>query len=182
MAGETTVTIVGNLTADPELRYTQSGLAVVNFTVASTPKVWDRQRNEFVDGDALFMRCSAWREFAENIAASVHKGTRVVVVGRLVQRQYETREGEKRTTFEVQADEVAPSLRWASATVARNDRNGGAQRPAGGGQRDVWGSVEATAGGVASAPQAAPADSWPAAQPGSGGGFENAAYTDDTPF
>ena len=115
MSGETIITVVGNLTGDPELRFTPSGAAVVNFTVASTPRTFDRQANEWKDGDTLFLRCSLWREAAENVAESLIKGTRVIVTGRLVQRSYETREGDKRTVVELQVDEVGPSLRYASA-------------------------------------------------------------------
>ena len=125
MAGETVITVIANLTADPELRFTPSGAAVANFTVASTPRTFDRQSNEWKDGDTLFMRCSVWREAAENVAESLTKGTRVIVTGRLVQRSYETREGEKRTVVELQVDEVAPSLRYATAKVARSQRSGG---------------------------------------------------------
>jgi single-strand DNA-binding protein len=116
---------VGNLTADPELRFTPNGAAVANFTVASTPRTFDRQTNEWKDGDTLFMRCSIWREAAENVAESLTKGSRVIVQGRLVQRSYETREGEKRTVVELQADEVGPSLRYASAKLTRTQRGGG---------------------------------------------------------
>jgi single-strand DNA-binding protein len=125
MAGDTTITVIGNLTADPELRFTPSGAAVANFTVASTPRTFDRQSNEWKDGDTLFLRCSIWREAAENVAESLTKGTRVIVSGRLVQRSYETREGEKRTVYELQVDEVGPSLRYASAKVTRTQRSGG---------------------------------------------------------
>lgn len=124
MAGETVLTVIGNLTGDPELRFTPSGQAVANFTVASTPRTFDRQANEFKDGDTLFMRCSIWREAAENVAESLTKGARVIVTGRLVQRSYETREGEKRTVVELQVDEVGPSLRYASAKVTRTQRTG----------------------------------------------------------
>lgn len=119
MAAETIVTIVGNLTADPELRFTPSGAAVASFTVASTPRTFDKQSNEWKDGETLFMRCSIWREAAENVAESLTKGTRVIVQGRLVQRSFETREGEKRTVVELQVDEVGPSLRYATAKVER---------------------------------------------------------------
>jgi single-strand DNA-binding protein len=132
MAGDTVITVVGNLTADPELRFTPSGAAVANFTVASTPRQFDRQSNEWKDGDTLFMRCSVWREAAENVAESLTKGTRVIVQGRLVQRSYETREGEKRTVVELQVDEVAPSLRYATAKVTRSQRGGGGQGGGGG--------------------------------------------------
>jgi len=124
MAGETIITVVGNLTADPELRFTPSGAAVANFTVASTPRTFDRQKNKFVDGDTLFMRCSIWREAAENVAESLTKGTRVIAQGRLVQRSYDTREGEKRTVVELQVEEIGPSLRYASAKVTRAQRGG----------------------------------------------------------
>ncbi|GJF06716.1 single-stranded DNA-binding protein [Pseudonocardia sp. D17] len=125
MAGETLVTIVGNLTADPELRFTPSGAAVANFTVASTPRQYDRQSGEWRDLDALFMRCNIWRQAAENVAESCKRGMRVVVTGRLRQRSFETREGEKRTVVELEADEVAVSLRYATATVEKTTRGGG---------------------------------------------------------
>lgn len=124
MAGETVITIVGNLTADPEMRYTQSGAAVTSFTVANTPRTFNRQANEWQDGETLFMRCSAWRDMAENIAESLTKGTRVMVQGRLTQRSYETREGERRTLVELQVDEIGPSLRYATAKVNRVPRGG----------------------------------------------------------
>lgn len=127
MAGDTVITVVGNLTADPELRYTQSGLAVVNFTIASTPRVFDRQSNEWKDGEALFLRASCWREFAEHVSRSFSKGMRVIAQGRLKQRSYETREGEKRTTFELEVDEVGPSLRYATAQVTKATGGGGGQ-------------------------------------------------------
>src|SRR5690625_2673914 len=125
MSKDTTLTIVGNLTADPELRFTPSGTAVASFTVASTPRRYDRQAGEFRDGDTLFMRCAAWRETAENVAESLEKGMRVIVTGRLVQRSFETREGEKRTVVELQVDEVGPSLARATARVTRTPRGGG---------------------------------------------------------
>ncbi|MBN3585330.1 single-stranded DNA-binding protein, partial [Algoriphagus aestuarii] len=119
---ETVITVVGNLTADPELRFTPSGAAVASFTVASTPRTFDRQANEWKDGETLFLRCSVWREAAENVAESLAKGMRVIVQGRLVQRSFETREGEKRTVVEMQVDEVGPSLRYATAKVTRTQR------------------------------------------------------------
>jgi single-strand DNA-binding protein len=122
MAGETIITVVGNLTADPELRFTPSGAAVASFTVASTPRTFDRQTNEWKDGEALFLRCSIWRQAAENVAESLTRGMRVVVQGRLQQRSYETREGEKRTVIEMQVDEIGPSLRYATAKVNRTSR------------------------------------------------------------
>ena len=120
MAGETVVTVIGNLTADPELRWTQSGAAVADFTVASTPRTYDRNAGEWRDGDTLFMRCSVWRETAENVAESLRKGMRVIVQGRLTQRSYDTQQGERRTVVELQVDEVGPSLRRARAQVTRN--------------------------------------------------------------
>jgi single-strand DNA-binding protein len=125
MAGDTVITIIGNLTADPELRFTPSGAAVANFTVASTPRAFDRQSNEWKDGETLFMRCSIWRDAAENVAESLTRGTRVIVSGRLKSRSYETKEGEKRTVVELEVDEVGPSLRYASAKVTRAQRSGG---------------------------------------------------------
>lgn len=155
MAGETQITVVGNLTGDPELRFIQSGAAVVNFTVASTPRTFDRQANEWKDGETLFMRCSLWREAAENVAESLTKGMRVIVTGRLVSRSWEAN-GEKRTVMEVQVDEVGPSLRYATAKVTRNQRGGGgggfsggggggyAGSPAGGADNDPWASAPAS--------------------------------------
>lgn len=125
MAGETTITIVGNLVDDPELRFTPAGAAVANFRIASTPRTFDKQANEWKDGDALFLGVNVWREQAENVAESLTKGMRVVITGVLKSRQYETREGEKRTVFEVTADEVAPSLKYATAKVTRASRQGG---------------------------------------------------------
>ena len=130
MAGETSITVIGNVTGDPELRFTPSGAAVVNFTVASTPRTFDRQANEWKDGDTLFMRCSLWREPAENVAESITKGIRVIVTGHLQQRSYETREGEKRTVVELAVEEVGPSLRYATAKVTRAQRSGGRPGPA----------------------------------------------------
>ena len=130
MAGETTITLVGNLTADPELRFTPSGAAVANFTVASTPRTFDRQTNEWRDGDAMFLNCAVWRQAAENVAESLQKGMRVIVQGRLRSRSYETREGERRTVFEIDVDEIGPALRYATAKVTRNPSGSGS----GGGQ------------------------------------------------
>ncbi|UGS26357.1 single-stranded DNA-binding protein [Microbacterium resistens] len=146
MAGETIITAVGNLTADPELRYTQSGLPVANFTIASTPRNFDRQTNEWKDGDALFLRCSVWREFAEHVAGSLTKGMRVVAQGRLRQRSYQDREGNNRTAIELEVDEIGPSLRYATAQVTRaasQTARGGSNAPAagnGGGYttNDAW--------------------------------------------
>jgi single-strand DNA-binding protein len=155
VAGDTILTVVGNLTADPELRFTPSGAAVANFTVASTPRIFDRQSNEWKDGDALFMRCSIWREAAENVAESLTRGSRVIVQGRLKQRSYETREGEKRTVVELEVDEIGPSLRYATAKVNKASRSGGggggfgasSRGGSGGGeakQDDPWGSAPAS--------------------------------------
>jgi single-strand DNA-binding protein len=124
-AGDVVVTIVGNLTADPELRFTPSGAAVASFTVASTPRVLDKATNEWKDGEALFMRCSVWRQYAENVAESLTKGARVIVTGRLKQRSFETREGEKRTVVEMEVDDIGPALRYATAKVNRISRGGG---------------------------------------------------------
>jgi single-strand DNA-binding protein len=158
VAGDTTITIVGNLTADPELRFTPSGAAVANFTVASTPRIYDRQSGEWKDGEALFLRCNIWREAAENVAESLTRGSRVIVSGRLKQRSFETREGEKRTVVEVEVDEIGPSLRYATAKVNKVSRSGGggggfgsgggprsapAQASAGSGD-DPWGSAPAS--------------------------------------
>ena len=125
MAGETTITLVGNLTADPELRFTPSGAAVANFTVASTPRTFDRQTNEWKDGDAMFINCAVWRQAAENVAESLQKGMRVIVQGRLKSRSYETREGERRTVFEIDVDEIGPALKYATAKISRNAGGGG---------------------------------------------------------
>ena len=131
MAGDTIITIVGNLTADPEMRFTPSGAAVASFTVASTPRTFDRQAGEWKDGETLFMRCSIWRDAAENVAESLTKGTRVIVQGRLVQRSFTTREGENRTVVEMQVDEIGPSLRYAKAQVTRQSPQQGGQNQGG---------------------------------------------------
>lgn len=130
MAGETVITVIGNLTADPELRFTPSGSAVANFTIASTPKTFDKQTNEFKDGEALFLRASVWREQAENVAETLTKGMRVIAQGRLRSRSYDTKEGERRTVMELEVDEIGPSLRFASAKVVRTQRSGGGNRQA----------------------------------------------------
>ncbi|MCZ4499425.1 MAG: single-strand binding protein [Marmoricola sp.] len=142
MAGETLITVVGNLTGDPELRFTPSGAAVANFTIASTPRNFDRQTNEWKDGDTLFLNCSIWRQAAENVAESLQKGMRVVAQGRLKARSYETREGEKRTVMELDVEEVGPSLKYATAKVARVTRSdgGGGFSGGGGGGNDPWAS------------------------------------------
>ncbi len=132
-AGDTNITMIGNLVDDPELRFTPSGYAVANFTVASTPRNFDKKTNEWKDGDTLFLRCSLWREAAENVAETLSKGTRVILSGRLKQRSYETKEGEKRTVFEVEVDEVGPSLRYATAKVTRTTRQAGGNSGGSGG-------------------------------------------------
>lgn len=155
MAGETIITVVGNLTADPELRFTPSGAAVANFTVASTPRVYDKTAGEWRDGEALFLRCNLWRQPAENVAESLSKGDRVIVQGRLRQRSYESKEGEKRTAIELEVDEIGPSLRYATAKVARASRGSG--------------------GGSAGVPAG---DPWASPAPASGGG----SFSDEPPF
>ena len=156
MAGETVITVIGNLTADPELRFTPSGAAVANFTVASTPRTFDRQSGEWRDGDALFMRCNVWRQAAENVAETLTRGMRVMVSGRLRQRSFETREGEKRTVVELEVDEVGPSLRYATAKVNKVARSGGSGGYGGGGggsapaaHDDPWGSAPPAGSGPA---------------------------------
>ena len=131
MAGETQITVIGNLTADPDLRFTPSGAAVANFTVASTPRSFDKQRNEWVDGEALFLRCAAWKQLGENVAESLTKGMQVIVQGRLKSRSYETKEGEKRTSMELEVDAIGPSLQFATATVNRVGRSGSQPRNSG---------------------------------------------------
>jgi single-strand DNA-binding protein len=142
MAGETVITVVGNLTADPELRYTQNGLPVANFTIASTPRTFDRQANEWKDGEALFLRASVWRDFAEHVAGSLTKGARVIATGRLKQRSYQDREGNNRTSIELEVDEIGPSLRYATAQVTRAASGGGGQRQASA-STDSWATPEA---------------------------------------
>ena len=172
MAGETVITVVGNLVDDPELRFTPSGAAVANFRIASTPRTFDRQTNEWKDGDALFLSCSVWRQAAENVAESLTKGMRVVVQGRLKQRSYEDREGQKRTVVELEVEEVGPSLKYATAKIARVQRNSGGGGGYGGGQGgdDPWasnpgqGGQSAPAGGQGGGQQA------PSGQGGYGGG------------
>jgi len=150
MAGETNMTVVGNLTADPELRFTPSGAAVANFTVASTPRKFNAQTNQWEDMDALFMRCNIWRQAAENVAESLTRGSRVVVTGRLRQRSYDTKEGEKRTVVELEVDEIGPSLKYATAKVNKVSRGGGGGGGGFGGNQggsqapggdDPWGSA-----------------------------------------
>jgi single-strand DNA-binding protein len=172
MANDTIITVVGNLTADPELRYTQSGLAVANFTIASTPRTFDRQSNEWKDGEALFLRASCWREFAEHVASTLTKGSRVIAQGRLKQRSYDDRDGNKRTAIELEVDEIGPSLRYATAQVTRasgGGGQGGGNGGGGGGRQqpqgdEPWGSQGGSSG--------ASGDVWNT--PGN--------YNDETPF
>lgn len=140
MAGETVITVIGNLTADPELRYTQGGLAVANFTIASTPRTFNKDTKEFEDGESLFLRCSLWREAAEHLAASLTKGSRVIASGVLKQRSYETKEGEKRTVIEFDVEEIGPSLRYATAAVTRSQgkSSGAGAPPAQNKAQDTW--------------------------------------------
>jgi single-strand DNA-binding protein len=161
MAGETVITVVGNLVDDPELRFTPSGAAVANFRIASTPRTFDRQANEWKDGEALFLSCSVWRQAAENVAESLQRGMRVIVQGRLKQRSYETREGEKRTVIELEVDEVGPALAFATAKVTRASRQGGGggysgggqqSRPQSGGGNDPWATPAPQQGGGQGAP------------------------------
>ena len=140
MANDTTITVIGNLTADPELRFTQSGVAVANFTIASTPRTFDKQRNEWVDGEALFLRSTIWRDAAENVAESLEKGSRVIAQGRLVQRSFTDREGNNRTSIELDVDEIGPGLRYATAKPQKVDRRqGGGRAPQGTPQGGSWG-------------------------------------------
>jgi single-strand DNA-binding protein len=170
-AGDTTITIIGNLVNDPELRYTPTGQAVATFRVASTPRYMDRNTNEWKDGESLFLSCNVWRQAAENVAESLQRGMRVIVVGRLKQRSYETREGEKRTVYEIEADEVGPSLRNAAAKVNRSNRstggfNGGSSSSSGSGGQGGYGGNAGSRGSD---------DPW-AAEPSDSG------FSDEPPF
>jgi single-strand DNA-binding protein len=186
MAGETVITVVGNLTADPELRYTQNGLAVANFTIASTPRTFDRQANEWKDGDALFLRASVWREFAEHVAGSLTKGSRVIVQGRLRQRSYQDREGQQRTSIELEVDEIGPSLRYATAQVTRAAGGGGGGRGQVGGGGGYNGGGAGNSGGASGGQSDEP---W-SPQGGQQGGNASSdvwstpggSYDDETPF
>ena len=199
MAGDTTLTIIGNLTGDPELRFTPSGAAVANFTVASTPRMYDRNSGEWKDGETLFMRCSVWRDAAENVAESLGRGTRVIVSGRLKSRSYETKEGEKRTVVELEVDEVGPSLRYASAKVTKTQRGGGGGFGGGGGgfggqqggggsgggrpDADPWATGPSGAGaGAGSGPGAGSGAGQAPASGGGGGGWGNGPNYDGPPF
>ena len=198
MAGEPIITVVGNAVADPELRFTPNGAAVANFTVASTPRTFDRQANQWVDGEALFLRCSVWKEAAENVAESLTKGMRVIVQGRLKARSYEDRDGNKRTSWELDVDEVGPALRFATAKVTRAQRNGGGGdfggAPSGGfgGQQGGGFGGPAQGGGFggppAGAPQGgpqqggAPAGGGPGVWSGNGGGGWDTPPASAPPF
>jgi single-strand DNA-binding protein len=181
MAGETVITVIGNLTDDPELKFTPSGAAVANFTVASTPRTFDRQTNEWKDGDALFIRCAAWRQLAENVAESLQKGQRVVVTGALRIRNFERQDGSKGTSVEINVDEIGPSLRYATAKVTRANRSGGGDFGGGGNA----GGGNAGGGGA----QSNPWSTQPSAPQGGGapqGGSDawggNAGTSDEPPF
>ncbi len=183
MAGETVITIIGNLVDDPELRFTPSGAAVANFRVASTPRTFDRQAGEWKDGETLFLSCSVWRQAAENVAESLQRGMKVIVQGRLKQRSFETREGEKRTVFEIDVDEVGPSLRNATAKVTKTTRSGGGGGYGGGGQgggqpdNDPWASQPAGGqGGYGGGQGGGQGGNDPWASQGSGGA------SDEPPF
>ncbi|HEV2640623.1 MAG TPA: single-stranded DNA-binding protein [Actinocrinis sp.] len=210
MAGDTIITVVGNLTDDPELRFTTSGAAVASFTVASTPRTFDRNTNEWKDGEALFMRCSIWRQAAENVAESLSKGMRVIVQGSLKQRSYDTREGEKRTVIEMTVEEIGPALKYATAKVTRTARNsgggggfgGGENSGGGGGGGGNWGGSQGGGGGNAgsgfggnsggnsggggqqsrgnSAPP--PDDPWATGGGSAGGNNWGGGYSDEPPF
>lgn len=165
--GDTPITVVGNLVADPELRFTPAGAAVANFRVASTPRRYDAQSGQWVDGDAMFLTCNVWRQAAENAAETLTKGMRVIVTGRLRQRSYETREGERRSVYEIEVDEVGPSLRYATAQINRNPRSGGGNF-SGGGQ-----------GGFSGGGQNRPQQSAPQQQ---SGGFAGNSPADNDPW
>jgi single-strand DNA-binding protein len=172
-AGDTVITLVGNLVDDPELRFTPSGAAVAKFRIASTPRFLDKQTNEWKDGESLFLSCNVWRQAAENVAESLQRGMRVIVQGRLKQRSYETKEGEKRTVYEVEVDEVGPSLKSATAKVNKTTRGGGGGGFGGGTDNDPWASASpAPAGNAGSAGSAA----------GAGGGWNAPGTSDEPPF
>ncbi len=171
MAGDTLITVVGNLVDDPELRFTPSGSAVANFRIASTPRTFDRATNEWKDGDSLFLTCNVWRQYAENVAESLTKGMRVIVQGRLKQRSYETREGEKRTVFEIEVEDVGPALRNATAKVTKAARSGGDFGGGGGG-----GGNSGNSGGGGGGGNAGGNDPWASSGSGSSGGFDEPPF------
>jgi single-strand DNA-binding protein len=176
-AGDTPITVVGNLVADPELRFTPAGQPVATFRIASTPRIMDRQTNEWKDGDSLFLSCNVWRQAAENVAESLQRGMRVIVTGRLKQRNYETKEGEKRTVYEVEVDDVGPSLRNASAKVNRASRGSGEGGFGGGGGNRSGGGYGGGSQGSSGGGSSRNEDPW-ASDGGSGGG----GYSDEPPF
>ena len=185
MAGETTITVIGNLTSDPELRFTPSGSAVANFTIASTPRTFDRQSNEWRDGETLFLRASIWREAAENVAESLSKGMRVLVQGRLKSRTYDTKEGEKRTVMELEVDEIGPSLRYANAKVNRTQRSSNqgspAAAPAAGGQ-GYQGYQAAGPGAFAPSSPVTANDPWALPTEPNNGGWGSGPDNSEPPF
>jgi single-strand DNA-binding protein len=193
MAGDTVITIIGNLTADPELRFTPSGAAVANFTVASTPRQFDRTSSEWKDGETLFMRCSVWRDAAENVAESLQRGARVVVSGRLKSRSYETKEGEKRTVIEMDVDEVGPSLKYATAKVNKTQRGTGGGGFNGGGNGAPAGGGGQNGGSAAGSGSHSAEDPWATGSPaaantgggqssGPQGGWGKGPSYDEPPF
>jgi len=179
MAGETTITVIGNLTDDPELRFTPSGAAVAKFRIASTPRTLDRNSGEWKDGEPLFLQCNVWRQVAENVAESLHRGSRVIVSGRLRQRSYETREGEKRTVMELEVDEIGPSLRYATAKVQKMSRSGGGG--SGGGFGSGGGGGNNSGGGGAPSQGGYADDPWATAAPVGGPGGSN-NFDEEPPF
>ena len=186
MAGETVITVVGNLTDDPELRFTPSGAAVAKFRIASTPRTLDRQSGEWKDGEPLFLACNIWRDAAEHVAESLQRGARVIVQGRLRQRSYETREGEKRTVYELEVDEIGPSLRYATAKVQRMSRSGGGGGGGGFGASNGGGGnrqPSTTSGGGGGGGNFD--DPWATAAPAQGsrsGGGTSSSFDDEPPF
>ncbi|MFJ1459194.1 single-stranded DNA-binding protein [Nocardia wallacei] len=182
MAGDTVITVIGNLTADPELRFTPAGAAVANFTVASTPRVFDRNTNEWKDGEALFLRCNIWREAAENVAESLTRGSRVIVSGRLKQRSFETREGEKRTVVELEVDEIGPSLRYATAKVNKTSRGGGGGGFGGGSGGGGGYNSGANGGGRGGQQQGSAGGEDPWGSAPAAGSFGGGAMDDEPPF
>jgi single-strand DNA-binding protein len=188
MAGETTITVVGNLTDDPELRFTPSGAAVAKFRIASTPRTMDRQSGEWKDGEPLFLACNVWRDAAEHVAESLQRGARVIVQGRLRQRSYETREGEKRTVYELEVDEIGPSLRYATAKVQKMSRSGGGGGGGFGASGGGGGANRPSSGGGGGAGNNSNFDDpWATAAPASGsrpsgGGGSNSSFDDEPPF
>jgi single-strand DNA-binding protein len=184
MAGETTITVVGNLTDDPELRFTPSGAAVAKFRIASTPRTLDRQSGEWKDGEPLFLACNIWRDAAEHVAESLQRGARVIVQGRLRQRSYETREGEKRTVYELEVDEIGPSLRYATAKVQKMSRSGGGGGGFGSGGGGGNRPQQPSGGGGGGGNSASFDDPWATAAPASssGGGRSSSSFDDEPPF